>query len=124
MARQRDRAPLLLDAASIGGQAASSPRIENFLGFPDGISGEELTSRGVIRVQKFGAIVSTPSLADSLEPRDRVLRLHITDGTDVRARAVILATGAEYRRLPLTRWHDFEGVGIFFAATEIEAEFC
>jgi thioredoxin reductase (NADPH) len=115
---------LLLDAASIGGQAASSPRIENLLGFPDGISGEELTSRGVIQAQKFGAIVSTPSVADSLKPGGEVIRLHLADGTGIRARAVIVATGADYRRLPLARWHDFEGAGIFFSATEIEAEFC
>jgi len=115
---------LLLDAVSIGGQAAASPRIENYLGFPEGTSGEELTSRGLIQAQKFGATVSTPSVVDGLKPLDDVIRLHLTDGTDVRAQAVVIATGARYRRIPLARWHDFEGAGIFFAATEIEAEFC
>ncbi|HUA46910.1 MAG TPA: FAD-dependent oxidoreductase [Solirubrobacteraceae bacterium] len=115
---------LVLDAASIGGQAAASPRIENYLGYPDGISGEELTTRGVIQAQKFGATVSTPSAVDAVMPLDEVIRLHLADGTEIRARAVLIATGAKYRRLPLARWHDFEGASIFFAATEIEAEFC
>jgi thioredoxin reductase (NADPH) len=115
---------LLLDAGSIGGQAAASPRIENYLGYPDGISGEELTSRGLIQAQKFGAIMSTPSAVAALRPVDDIVHLDLADGTDVRARAAVIATGATYRRLPLARWHDFEGSGIFFAATEIEAEFC
>jgi thioredoxin reductase (NADPH) len=115
---------LLLDRASIGGQAAASPRIENYLGYPDGISGEELTSRGLVQAQTFGATVSTPSAVDALEPLDEIIRLHLADGTDIRARAVLIATGASYRRLPLARWHDFEGAGIFFSATEIEAASC
>jgi thioredoxin reductase (NADPH) len=115
---------LLLDAVSAGGQAAASPRIENYLGFPDGLSGEELTSRALIQAQKFGVTVSTPSVVAGLEPLDQLIRLHLTDGTDVRARAVVIATGARYRRLPLARWQEFEGAGVFFAATEIEAEFC
>ncbi|HUA05820.1 MAG TPA: FAD-dependent oxidoreductase [Solirubrobacteraceae bacterium] len=115
---------LLLDAVSIGGQAAASPRIENYLGYPDGISGEELTTRGVIQAQKFGATVSTPSSVEALKPADEFIRLFLADGTDVHARAVLIATGATYRRLPLARWHDFEGAGIFFSATEVEAAFC
>jgi thioredoxin reductase (NADPH) len=115
---------LLLDAVSIGGQAASSSRIENYLGFPDGVSGEELMSRGLVQAQKFGATLSTPTAVDGLEPADDTIRLHLADHTRVRARAVVIATGARYRRLPLARWRDFEGAGIFFAATEIEAEYC
>jgi thioredoxin reductase (NADPH) len=115
---------LLLDAVSAGGQAASSSRIENYLGFPDGVSGEELTSRGLVQAQKFGATLSTPSAVDGLEPVDDTIHLHLADDTHVHARAVVIATGARYRRLPLARWHDFEGAGIFFAATEIEAEYC
>jgi thioredoxin reductase (NADPH) len=115
---------LLLDAVSTGGQAAASSRIENYLGFPGGISGEELTSSGLVQAQKFGATVSTPCVVERLEPGDDVLRLHLTDGTEIPARAVVIATGARYRRLPLARWHNFEGAGIFFAATEIEAQDC
>jgi len=83
---------LLLDGVSTGGQAAASPRIENYLGFPDGISGEELTSRGLIQAQKFGVTVSTPNVVASLTPLDQVIRLHLTDGTEVRARSVVIAT--------------------------------
>jgi thioredoxin reductase (NADPH) len=115
---------LLLDAMATGGQAASSSRIENYLGFPDGISGEALTSRGVVQAQKFGATVSTPCAVSSLELDGDLIRLQLTDGTEVPTRAVVIATGARYRRLPLNRWHDFEGAGIFFSATEIEAQGC
>jgi thioredoxin reductase (NADPH) len=115
---------LLLDAVSTGGQAAASARIENYLGFPDGIGGEELSSRGLVQAQKFGATVSTPCTVDKLEPVDDLIRLRLTDGTEIPARAIVIATGARYRRLPLERWHEFEGAGIFFAATEIEAQGC
>ncbi len=115
---------LLLDAVATGGQAAASARIENYLGFPDGISGEQLTSRGVVQAQKFGATVSTPCAVSRLEPDGDLVRLQLTDGTEVPARAVVIATGARYRRLALNRWHDFEGAGIFFSATEIEAQGC
>jgi thioredoxin reductase (NADPH) len=115
---------LLLDATSVGGQAAASSRIENYLGFPGGVSGEELTSRGLIQAQKFGATVSTPCTVARIEPGDEVIRLQLTDGTEIPARAVVIATGVRYRRLPLARWHHFEGAGIFFSATEIEAQFC
>jgi len=117
-------ATLLLDAVSTGGQAAASSRIENYLGFPGGISGEELTSRGLIQAQQFGATVSTPCVVERLEPADDLIRVRLTDGTESPGRAVVVATGARYRRLPLARWHDFEGAGIFFAATEIEAQGC
>jgi thioredoxin reductase (NADPH) len=115
---------LLLDGVATGGQAAASSRIENYLGFPDGISGEQLTSRGVVQAQKFGATVSTPCAVSSLELDDDLIRLQLTDGTQVPTRAVVIATGARYRRLPLRRWHEFEGAGIFFSATEIEAQGC
>jgi thioredoxin reductase (NADPH) len=115
---------LLLDAVATGGQAAASSRIENYLGFPRGISGEELTSRGLVQAQRFGATVSTPCIVGKLEPAQDGIRLSLTDGTEIPARAVVIATGARYRRLPLPRWNDFEGAGIFFAATEIEAQAC
>jgi thioredoxin reductase (NADPH) len=115
---------LLLDAVATGGQAAASSRIENYLGFPDGISGEQLTSRGVVQAQKFGATVSTPCAVSSLELDGELIRLQLTDGTEVPTRAAVIATGARYRRLPLNRWHEFEGAGIFFSATEIEAQGC
>ena len=96
---------LLLDAVSTGGQAAASSRIENYLGFPDGVSGEELTGRGLVQAQKFGATVSTPCAVAGLEVATRgdLIRLRLTDGTEVPARAVVIATGARYRRLALDR---------------------
>jgi thioredoxin reductase (NADPH) len=115
---------LLLDAVSTGGQAAASSRIENYLGFPDGVSGEELTSRGLVQAQKFGATVSTPCTVESFELAEDLIRLRLTDGTEIPAHAVVIATGARYRRLPLARWHDFEGAGIFFSATAMEAQAC
>jgi thioredoxin reductase (NADPH) len=115
---------LLLDAVATGGQAAATSRIENYLGFPNGISGEELTHLGLVQAEKFLATVSTPCTVASLKPDGDLIRLALTDGTEIRARALVIATGAHYRRLPLARWHDFEGAGIFFSATEIEAQGC
>lgn len=68
--------------------------------------------------------MSTPTVVESLKPLDDVIRLYFADGTEVRARAVVIATGARYRGRPLARWHDFEGAGIFYSATEIEADYC
>lgn len=115
---------LLLDAVAIGGQAAASARIENYLGFPEGISGEQLTSRGLVQAQKFGATVSTPCAVSSLKRDGDLIHLQLADGTEISTQAVVIATGARYRRLPLDRWHEFEGAGIFFSATEIEAQGC
>jgi thioredoxin reductase (NADPH) len=114
----------LLDAVATGGQAAASSRIENYLGFPGGISGEALTSRGLIQAQTFGATVSTPCTVKSLAVADDRVRVQLTDGTEITARAVVIATGVRYRRLALARWEQFEGAGIYFAATEIEAQAC
>jgi thioredoxin reductase (NADPH) len=115
---------LLLDAASVGGQAAASSRIENYLGFPPGISGAELTSLGLVQAEKFGATVATPCTVEGCEPLAGRIVLRLTDGTELAARAVVIATGARYRRLPLDRWGTFEGAGIYFSATEIEAAAC
>jgi thioredoxin reductase (NADPH) len=115
---------VLLDGVSTGGQAAASARIENYLGFPDGISGAELTSRGLIQAQKFGAVVSTPCTVRRLARHDTRLRLELADGTEIAARTAVIATGASYRRLPLPDWERFEGAGVYFAATELEASGC
>ena len=118
---------VLLDAAGAGGQAAASSRIENYLGFPFGLSGAELTDRAALQALKFGAQLATPcpvvSLDTSQDPGGR-LRLHLPGGEVIDSRAVIVATGARYRALPLDRWPDFEGAGIYYAATELEARGC
>jgi thioredoxin reductase (NADPH) len=115
---------MLLDAEAVGGQAAASSRIENYLGFPFGLTGAELTSRAELQAQKFGAHVSTPCRVEQLHTDDGQLRLTLTDGTDVPTLAVVIATGAHYRTLPLDRWAEFEGAGIYYAATELEARTC
>jgi thioredoxin reductase (NADPH) len=117
-------ATVLIDAVATGGQAAASSRIENYLGFPSGLSGAELTGRASIQALKFGAELSSPCKAVSLDCTGGQLRVVLQDGTDIVARSVILATGARYRSLALERWPDFEGAGIYYAATEIEARVC
>jgi thioredoxin reductase (NADPH) len=115
---------LLLDSVAAGGQAAASSRIENYLGFTSGISGEELTARAAVQAQKFGAQIASPRQVAHLASTGQPLRLILTDDTTVTARAVIIATGARYRALPLPGWSDFEGAGIYYAATELEARAC
>ena len=113
---------LLLEAVAIGGQAAASSRIENYLGFTSGISGAELTARAAVQAQKFGALLSSPSAVAAIDADTDVLGLRLADGNDLTSRAVVIATGARYRTLPLPRWHDFEGAGIYYAATELEVK--
>jgi thioredoxin reductase (NADPH) len=117
-------ATVLIDAVATGGQAAASSRIENYLGFPSGLSGAELTGRASIQALKFGAELSSPCKAASLDCSGGQLRVVLEDGTDIVTRSVVIATGARYRSLPLERWPDFEGAGIYYAATEIEARVC
>jgi thioredoxin reductase (NADPH) len=117
-------ATILIDAIATGGQAAASSRIENYLGFPSGLSGTELTGRASIQALKFGAELSSPCRAASLDCTGGQLRVVLEDGTDINSRSIIIATGARYRSLPLERWPDFEGAGIYYAATEIEARVC
>jgi thioredoxin reductase (NADPH) len=115
---------MLLDAVAVGGQAAASSRIENYLGFPFGLTGADLTGRAELQAQKFGAHVSTPCTVTHLHTEDGQMRLTLADGTAIPTHAVVIATGASYRTLPLERWSDFEGAGIYFAATELEAKAC
>jgi len=107
-----------------GGQAGASSRIENYLGFPRGISGSELTQRAVIQAEKFGANLTVPCRAESLHNKAGYLVVRLSDGTDVAGRAVIAATGAHYRRLEADRLTDFEGNGVYYASTEMEARMC
>ena len=113
----------LLDAVGPGGQAASSSRIENYLGFPSGIGGAELAERAETQALKFGAQFSTPCEIVALEI-DEHLHAVLSDGEDIPTRALIIASGARYRSLPLERWNEFVGAGIFYAATELEARSC
>lgn len=107
-----------------GGQAGMSSRIENYLGFPMGVSGFELTQRAIIQAEKFGASLTAPCTAVSLGHRAGHLIVQLSDGSEVAGRAVIAATGASYRRLEASRLSDFEGNGVYYAATEMEARIC
>jgi thioredoxin reductase (NADPH) len=101
-----------------------SSRIENYLGFPMGVSGAELTQRAIIQAEKFGASLTAPCTVDSLASRAGHLVVRLSDGSEVAGRAVIAATGASYRRLDASRLSDFEGAGVYYAATEMEARLC
>ena len=113
-----------VDQTAPGGQAGTSSRIENYLGFPMGISGSELTGRAVVQAQKIGAELTVPCTAVSLRNQAGHLVVRLSDGSDVAGRAVIAATGAAYRRLDADRLTEFEGNGVYYAATEMEARMC
>jgi len=116
---------LVAEDLAIGGQAGTSSRIENYMGFPTGISGADLVWRGEIQAMKFGTRFAMPLRATDIARRDDgVFCVSFDDGQSVCARAVVIATGVEYRRLPLPRIADFEGNGVYYAATEIEARYC
>lgn len=107
-----------------GGQAGSSSRIENYLGFPTGISGGDLTQRAFVQAERFGAQMTAPCTVVSLRDEDGYLRVRLSDGAVVAARAVIAASGARYRRLDIDGLERFEGQSVFYAATEDEARQC
>jgi thioredoxin reductase (NADPH) len=115
---------MLLDSVAVGGQAAASARIENYLGFPTGLTGIELTARALVQANKFGAHVSSPCDVVALDCHDGQLHVVLASTDVLDTRAVVIATGARYRKLPLEGWSDYESAGIFYAATEIEARAC
>jgi thioredoxin reductase (NADPH) len=115
---------LVVESTALGGQAGSSRRIENYLGFPAGITGSELTSRAVTQARKFNARTATPYRALSLEPGNGRHIVRLEEGHEIAARAVLLATGAQYRRLPVERLSEFEGLSVFYAAGPPEAQLC
>ena len=115
---------LVLDAVATGGQAVTSSQIENYLGFPAGISGAELADRAVVQARKFGATFTVPGEALSLRDADGYHLVGLSDGEDVTAHAVILATGVQYRRLDLPGLDRLEGSSVYYAATESEAQLC
>jgi thioredoxin reductase (NADPH) len=115
---------LVVEATALGGQAGSSRRIENYLGFPAGISGTELTSRAVTQARKFNARTATPYRALSLEPGPERHVVRLEDDREIHARTVLIATGAQYRRLPVDGLSDYEGLTIFYAAGTPEAQLC
>jgi thioredoxin reductase (NADPH) len=115
---------LVLETNSPGGQAGSSSKIENYLGFPTGISGQELAGRAYTQAQKFGAQVLIAKDAKRLACDRRPYAIEIDNGQRVPARTVVIATGAQYRRLPLENLSQFEGAGVYYGATHLEAQLC
>jgi thioredoxin reductase (NADPH) len=115
---------LVIEDIAIGGQAGTSSRIENYMGFPTGISGADLVWRGQVQAMKFGTRFAMPRRVVLLEKLgDQTFCATFDNGQRVRAKALVVATGVQYRRLPLERLADFEGAGIYYAATELEARY-
>jgi thioredoxin reductase (NADPH) len=114
---------LMIETTAPGGQAGSSSKIENYLGFPTGISGQNLAGRAYAQAQKFGAKLIIARSAVKLSGK-RPYKIALDDGRSVAGRTVVIATGAQYRKLPLKNLDDFEGMGIYFGATFIEAQLC
>ena len=114
----------VLEAVATGGQAGTSPRIDNYLGFPSGISGSELAERAEIQARRFGARIDVPGKATALEVSEGYYTVRLVDENTVATRTVLIATGARYRKLPVPRIEEFEGTGVYYAATDVEAQMC
>ncbi len=113
-----------IDALAFGGQASTSSRIENYLGFPTGISGSELAERASLQARKFGARLVVPAQAIGFAQDDGHYSIELADGTTVNGRTVIVATGAQYRKLEVPELERYEGMGVYYAATQAEAQMC
>jgi thioredoxin reductase (NADPH) len=114
----------VLESTAPGGQAGESSRIENYLGFPTGISGQALAGRAYSQVQKFGAQVMIAKSAKRLTCDRKPYAIEISDGPPIPARSIVIATGAQYRRLELENLSEFEGAGIYYGATFVESQVC
>lgn len=115
---------IALDSLAPGGQAGTSSKIENYLGFPTGISGNELARRATVQAQKFGARLVSPVRAAEIGRDGDAYCLHLADGRKLRSRAVVVASGAQYQRLPIEGIEAYEGRGIYYGATPMEAQLC
>jgi len=115
---------LVLDSTAAGGQAGTSSRIENYLGFPTGISGQALAGRARTQAEKFGAEIAVGRNVARLDCDSRPYRIFLTDGQELRTRTLVIATGVQYRRLDLPMLGRFEGVGVFYSATHLEGQLC
>jgi thioredoxin reductase (NADPH) len=115
---------MVLDQRAYGGQAGASARIENFLGFPTGISGRALAGRSYVQALKFGAEVAIPARATRLLCHERPLKVELDDGTCLQARTVVLASGARYRKPDLPDIAEYEGRGVYYWASPVEARLC
>ena len=115
---------LAIEDTAIGGQAGTSSRIENYLGFPEGISGTALAYKAEVQAVKFGARITVPRRATRLFQKKQWFEIELDDDRCIKGRAVLLANGVQYRRLPLEKLESLEGHGIYYAATDLEARYC
>lgn len=115
---------VVVENTAIGGQAGTSSKIENYMGFPTGISGRDLAYRGAVQSVKFGARFAAPRTARKLEMTKSGYRIVLCNGNDICTKSIVIASGVQYRRLPLEGLESFEGAGIYYAATDLEARFC
>jgi thioredoxin reductase (NADPH) len=115
---------LVLEGTAPGGQAGTSSRIENYLGFPTGISGQALSGRALMQAEKFGAEVAIGRTAVRLDCDSRPYRIYLSDGQEVRSRSIVIASGVKYRKLDLPSLARFEGAGIYYSATRLEGQLC
>jgi len=115
---------LVVESTAPGGQAGTSSRIENYLGFPTGISGQALAGRALTQAEKFGAEVAIGRKVVRIDCDSRPYRLFLSDGQEIRTRAIVIASGVEYRRLELPSLARYEGTGVFYSATHLEAQLC
>lgn len=115
---------LVLESNAPGGQAGSSSRIENYLGFPSGISGQELATRAITQAQRFGAQMIVAKVARQLLCDRKPFAVEADDGSRISARAIVIASGARYRRLPIENLSKYEGAGVYYGATFVEAQMC
>ena len=115
---------LVLESTAPGGQAGTSSRIENYLGFPTGISGQALAGRALSQAEKFGSEVAIARTALRVDCDERPYKVHLSDGGVVRTRTIVVASGARYRKLGLPELPRFEGVGVYYSATHLEGQMC
>ena len=115
---------IVLEGIAPGGQAGTSSKIENYLGFPTGVSGAELAGRATLQAQKFGAELSSSSVVTNLDFDGRFPVLHLDGGETVSAKSLLIASGAEYRKLDVKGREKFDGAGVYYAATQMEAKMC
>lgn len=115
---------IVLERIAPGGQAAGSAKIENYLGFPTGLSGAELAERATLQAQKFGALLSTPAQVTKLHFKGKFPVLELKGSEKITAKALLIASGANYRKLPMSGRERFDGTGVYYAATPMEAKMC
>jgi thioredoxin reductase (NADPH) len=115
---------LVLETTAPGGQAGTSSRIENYLGFPTGISGQALAGRALTQAEKFGAEVAIGRTATRIDCDARPYRIHLSDGGEILTRTIVIATGVKYRKLEVPAIDKFEGSGVYYSATHLEGQLC